>query len=105
MCFSGWSADSSLERCWLHLWDRLCRAKLEAYFDAAQNAMIVRGAEQCYRLMYRESRESWRDRHMFDSLQAVLAHRGAGTKAIIWAQKSHIGNAAATAMGWQVNSI
>jgi erythromycin esterase-like protein len=74
----------------------------EAFFDAAQNARIVRAAEQYYRIMYRGSRESWnlRDRHMFDTLQALLRHRGDG-KAVVWAHNSHIGNAAATAMGWE----
>src|SRR3546814_4079890 len=42
-----------------------------------------------------------RDRHMFETLQALLAHRGDGAKAVVWAHNSHIGNAAATAMGWQ----
>lgn len=75
----------------------------EAFFDAVQNARIVRAAEQYYRTMYRGTRESWnlRDRHMFDTLQALLASRGAGAKAVVWAHNSHIGNAAATAMGWE----
>lgn len=73
-----------------------------AYLDAAQNARIVRAAEQYYRIMYRGSTESWnlRDRHMFDTLQMLLAARE-DAKAVIWAHNSHIGNAAATAMGWQ----
>jgi erythromycin esterase-like protein len=72
------------------------------FFDAVQNARIVRAAEHYYRIMYHGSRESWnlRDRHMFDTLQALL-QRGAGAKAVVWAHNSHIGNAAATAMGWQ----
>ncbi len=75
----------------------------EDFFDAAQNARIVRAAEQYYRVMYEGSRESWnlRDRHMFDTLQAVMRHRGLGARAIIWAHNSHIGNAAATSMGWE----
>jgi erythromycin esterase-like protein len=75
----------------------------EAFFDAAQNARIVRAAEQYYRVMYHGSRESWnlRDRHMFDTLQGLLASRGPDSKAVVWAHNSHIGNAAATAMGWQ----
>jgi len=75
----------------------------EAWFDAYQNARIVRAAERYYRAMYRSSTESWnlRDRHMFETLQALMAHRGNGTKAVIWAHNSHVGNAAATAMGWQ----
>ncbi|MDY0885108.1 erythromycin esterase family protein [Dongia soli] len=81
------------------------------FFDAAQNARIVRAAEQYYRVMYRGSRESWnlRDRHMFDTLQSLLAHHGGArgekmgqkAKAVVWAHNSHIGNAAATRMGWQ----
>ena len=75
----------------------------EAFFDAAQNARIVRAAERYYRIMYRGSAESWnlRDRHMFDTLQMLMRARGESAKAVVWAHNSHIGNAAATAMGWQ----
>jgi erythromycin esterase-like protein len=79
------------------------RADGEAWFDATQNARIVRAAERYYRLMHRGATESWnlRDRHMFDMLQAIISHRGYGTKAVVWAHNSHVGNAAATAMGWR----
>jgi erythromycin esterase-like protein len=79
------------------------RADGEAWFDATQNARIVRAAERYYRAMYRSSTESWnlRDRHMFDTLQALMTHYGDGGKAVVWAHNSHVGNAAATAMGWQ----
>ena len=75
----------------------------EEYFDAAQNARIVRAAERYYRIMYRGSTESWnlRDRHMFDTLQQLMMKRGPNAKAVVWAHNSHVGNAAATAMGWQ----
>jgi len=75
----------------------------EDFFDAAQNARIVRAAEQYYRIMYRGSKESWnlRDRHMFDTLQSLIHHRGSEAKAVVWAHNSHVGNAAATSMGWQ----
>jgi erythromycin esterase-like protein len=83
----------------------------EDLFDATQNARVVRSAEQYYRAMYRGSAESWnlRDRHMFDTLQSLLKEAGrnkdrpdaAPPKAIVWAHNSHVGNAAATAMGWQ----
>ena len=75
----------------------------EAWFDAVQNARIVRAAERYYRAMYRGAAESWnlRDRHMFATLQALLAHRGDNAKAVVWAHNSHVGNASATAMGWQ----
>jgi erythromycin esterase-like protein len=75
----------------------------EDFFDAVQNARVVRAAEHYYRIMYQGSTESWnlRDRHMFDTLQALLDRRGDQGKAVVWAHNSHIGNAAATAMGWQ----
>lgn len=74
----------------------------EAYFDAEQNARIVRAAERYYRAMYRGAAESWnlRDRHMFDTLQALMAHQK-DARAVIWAHNSHVGNASATSMGWQ----
>jgi erythromycin esterase-like protein len=74
----------------------------EAYFDAEQNARIVRAAERYYRSMFRGAAESWnlRDRHMFDTLQRLMAHTK-DARAVIWAHNSHVGNASATAMGWQ----
>jgi erythromycin esterase-like protein len=74
----------------------------EQLFDAAQNARVALGAERYYRLMYRSGTESWnlRDRHMFDTLRALLQRRGPAAKAVVWAHNSHIGNAAATEMGW-----
>ena len=75
----------------------------EAFFNAAQNARVVQAAEQYYRAIYRGSTASWnlRDRHMFDTLRALLEHRGPQAKAVVWAHNSHIGNAAATEMGWK----
>lgn len=74
----------------------------EAFFDAERNARIVRAAEQYYRSIYRGAAESWnlRDRHMFETLQALMAYH-ANSRAIVWAHNSHVGNAAATAMGWR----
>ncbi|KJH81034.1 erythromycin esterase family protein [Stutzerimonas stutzeri] len=73
-----------------------------SFFNAERNARVVLAAEQYYRAMYQGSAESWnlRDRHMFDTLRALLEHRGADAKAVVWAHNSHIGNAAATSMGW-----
>ncbi|VFU16326.1 erythromycin esterase family protein [Methylocella tundrae] len=73
------------------------------FFDAEQNARIVHTAEHYYRLMYRSATDSWnlRDRHMFDTLARLLTARGNEAKAVVWAHNSHVGNAAATAMGWQ----
>jgi erythromycin esterase-like protein/predicted phosphoribosyltransferase/predicted alpha/beta-hydrolase family hydrolase len=73
----------------------------ELFFDAAQNARLVADAERYYRVMYYGSHESWnlRDRHMFETLEHVLALRGPRSKAVVWAHNSHIGDARATAMG------
>jgi len=74
----------------------------DSFFNAERNARVVLAAEQYYRAMYQGSTESWnlRDRHMFDTLRALLEHRGDDAKAVVWAHNSHIGNAASTSMGW-----
>ena len=78
----------------------------EGFFDAAQNARLVASAERYYRVMYYGAAESWnlRDRHMFETLEQLLAwhgenSKGQDSKAIVWAHNSHVGNAAATDMG------
>jgi erythromycin esterase-like protein len=69
-------------------------------FDAQRNAAVVRDAERYYRAIYRGARESWnlRDRHMMSTLQAMLAHRGERSRAVVWAHNSHVGDAGATEM-------
>jgi protein-L-isoaspartate(D-aspartate) O-methyltransferase len=73
----------------------------DSFLDAEQNARLVASAERYYRAMYYGTAESWnlRDRHMFATLENLLAWRGEGSKAVVWAHNSHIGNAAATDMG------
>jgi protein-L-isoaspartate(D-aspartate) O-methyltransferase len=71
------------------------------FLDASRNAQLVAAAERYYRVMYYGSRDSWnlRDRHMFETLQALLAFHGAESKGVVWEHNSHVGNAAATEMG------
>jgi len=71
----------------------------DEFFDAAQNAQVVAGAERYYRAMYYGAAESWnlRDQHMFDTLRAISAHRG-NAKLIVWEHNSHVGDAGATEM-------
>jgi protein-L-isoaspartate(D-aspartate) O-methyltransferase len=73
----------------------------ERYFDAVQNARLIADAERYYRVMYYGSVDSWnlRDRHMFETLQALLAFHGPESKAVLWAHNSHLGDARATEMG------
>jgi protein-L-isoaspartate(D-aspartate) O-methyltransferase len=72
----------------------------EAIFDAVRNARLVAEAEAYYRIMYYGSHQSWnhRDRHMFETLEALLQFHGPASKAVIWEHNSHIGDARATEM-------
>ena len=73
----------------------------ERFLDAVQNAQLIADAEQYYRIMYYGSRASWnlRDKHMFNTLEALLDFRGPDSKAIVWAHNSHVGDASATELG------
>jgi protein-L-isoaspartate(D-aspartate) O-methyltransferase len=70
------------------------------FLDAVENARLVADAERYYRVMYYGGEASWnlRDRHMFETLQALLAFHGPGTRAVVWAHNAHLGNARATEM-------
>lgn len=71
------------------------------YFDAIQNARLVKNAEKYYRSMYLGAQSSWnlRDSHMYDTLKSLMEHKGSDAKVVVWAHNSHIGNAQATEMG------
>jgi len=101
----GSCEDGAIEQLKCLLADRIrsIQENGDDWFNAIQNARIVRAAERYYRAMYQGATESWnlRDRHMFQTLQALLTHRGDAARAVVWAHNSHVGNAAATAMGWQ----
>jgi protein-L-isoaspartate(D-aspartate) O-methyltransferase len=71
----------------------------DEFFDAAQNARVVAGAERYYRAMYYGAAESWnlRDQHMFDTIRSIRAQRG-DAKLVVWEHNSHVGDAGATEM-------
>jgi erythromycin esterase-like protein len=76
----------------------------DEYFEAEQNARLVRNAEEYYRSMFRGRMSSWnlRDRHMVETINALAGHlsrRNPQTKVVIWAHNSHLGDARATEMG------
>mgnify|MGYP001130711041 CR=1 FL=1 len=50
--------------------------------------------------MLRADADSWnvRDRHMVETLEALMAHHGPDAKAIVWEHNTHIGDARATDM-------
>ena len=73
-------------------------------FYAEQNARLVKNAEAYYRSMFLEEVSSWnlRDRHMVETLDALIAHlgrQGGRAKVVVWAHNSHLGDARATQMG------
>lgn len=86
----------------------------DEFFFAEQNARLVRNAEEYYRTMFHGRVSSWnlRDRHMADTLHALLRHfdaRGLRTRVVVWEHNSHIGDARATQMGesgeWNVGQL
>ncbi|MCC7009702.1 MAG: erythromycin esterase family protein [Acidobacteria bacterium] len=73
-------------------------------FAAEQNARVVRNAEAYYRTMMGGHVESWnlRDRHMTETLLALIQHLSTGghaSRVVVWAHNSHLGDARATEMG------
>jgi erythromycin esterase-like protein len=72
----------------------------EAYFNAEQNALVVKNAELYYRTMVRGGSASWnvRDTHMVETLERLVEHHGPRAKAIVWEHNTHIGDARATDM-------
>ena len=80
------------------------RVSADEFFYAEQNARLVKNAEQYYRTMFQGRVSSWnlRDRHMAETLQALVAHlegQGQNPKVLLWAHNSHLGDARATDMG------
>lgn len=87
---------------------------LERFFDAEQNARVVKDAEEYYRTMFRESVSSWnlRDQHMMQTLDTLIEYldaRQRDSKIVIWAHNSHVGDARATQMGrggeWNIGQL
>lgn len=74
-------------------------------FAAEQNARLVVDAERYHRATFRGGVETWnlRDRHMAETLDALLRHldrrNGAPARAAVWAHNSHVGDARASELG------
>ena len=80
------------------------RVAEDEFFYAEQNARLVKNAEAYYRSMFLEKVSSWnlRDRHMAETLDALVAHldqQSGKAKVVVWAHNSHVGDARATEMG------
>jgi erythromycin esterase-like protein len=90
------------------------RVREDELFYTEQNARLVRNAEEYYRTMFRGRVDSWnlRDRHMSETLDALIGHLGRGgrrARVVVWEHNSHIGDARATEMGqlgeWNVGQL
>jgi protein-L-isoaspartate(D-aspartate) O-methyltransferase len=118
-CLTPWQSDPAAygraaltgryrtcEKPVVHMLEDLLKERIEhgtagePFFDALQNARLVADAELYYRTMYYGAAESWnlRDRHMFQTLEALLAFHGPKSKAVVWEHNSHVGDASATDM-------
>ncbi|MFP4143571.1 MAG: erythromycin esterase family protein [Phycisphaeraceae bacterium] len=70
-------------------------------FFAEQNARLVKNSEEYYRAMFGGRVNTWnlRDRHMADTLDALVNHLGGPAepaRVAVWAHNSHLGDARAT---------
>jgi erythromycin esterase-like protein len=86
----------------------------DEFFYAEQNARLVANAEEYYRTMFQGRVSSWnlRDRHMAETLDALLSHfdrNGGRARIVVWEHNSHIGDARATELGesgeWNVGQL
>ena len=90
------------------------RVARDEFFYAEQNARLVKNAEEYYRSMFGGRVNSWnmRDRHMAETLDALVSHlsaEGREAKVAVWEHNSHLGDARATEMGrggeWSVGQL
>jgi len=91
------------------------RVAADDFFNAEQNARLVKNAEQYYRTMYRSDVSSWnlRDSHMTETLFALEEHLATlhrqPPKIVVWEHNSHLGDARATDMTrrgeWNVGQL
>jgi erythromycin esterase-like protein len=78
----------------------------DEHFYAEQNARLVANAEEYYRSMFAGRVSSWnlRDRHMAETIDALVAHLSkthGRAKVVVWEHNSHLGDARFTEMGQQ----
>jgi erythromycin esterase-like protein len=80
---------------------RKSREAEENYFNALQNARVVRNSEGVYGAMYRSPVPAWnlREQHMAATLDDLVTHlnrRSGRAKIAVWAHSSHVGDGRAT---------
>lgn len=74
--------------------------KKNEHFRAKQNALVVKNAEDYFRLAVRGGSPSWNSRaeHMWFSVKRLFDFYGQNSRGIIWAHNTHVGDARATTM-------
>ena len=75
----------------------------DEFFQAEQNARVVRNSESYYRAMFHGRVSTWnlRDQHMAETIEALIGHlrqRRTVPRVVVWAHNSHVGGARATSM-------
>ncbi len=80
--------------------DDLNKKDADKYFNAKQNAIIVKNAEKHFRTSVVGGSEGWNSRvfHFQQTIDRLLQHYGKNAKGIVWAHNTHIGDARATSM-------
>ncbi len=75
-------------------------AEPRAYFEAEQNAFVVKNAERHYRGMVEGPNVAWntRARHFHQTVERLGEYHGEGARGIVWAHNTHVGDARATDM-------
>jgi erythromycin esterase len=73
------------------------------YFNAKQNALVVKNAERHYRAMVNQGPDSWnyRVRNFKSTVERLADFYGEDSKGIVWAHNTHVGDARATPMAHQ----
>ncbi|MDQ3290408.1 MAG: erythromycin esterase family protein, partial [Bacteroidota bacterium] len=79
---------------------QLLPAGHEEAFNAEQNALVAVNGERYYQAMVGGGSESWniRDRHMMETMNRLMAHKGNNAKIIVWQHNTHVGDARYTSM-------
>ncbi len=74
--------------------------KKNAHFRAKQNALVVKNAEDYFRLAVRGGTPSWNSRaeHMWFSVKRLFDLYGQNSRGVVWAHNTHVGDARATTM-------
>jgi erythromycin esterase len=70
------------------------------HFRAKQNALVVKNAEDFYRLAMQGGALSWNSRaeHMWFSVKRLLGFYGQNSRGIVWAHNTHVGDSRETDM-------